>query len=103
MECEASHKSGSAASPEGPSDLQLPDQAPSVLEYSELPSDYSYASQYANIMNHVLSLAYLERVAGYMEKLDVEVVPYHIAIKAEASMTTRTRQISPCPSPLSIR
>ncbi|KAE8302151.1 UDP-N-acetylglucosamine pyrophosphorylase [Giardia duodenalis] len=63
-------------------DLQLPDQAPSVLEYSELPSDYSYASQYANIMNHVLSLAYLERVAGYMEKLDVEVVPYHIAIKS---------------------
>lgn len=88
----------SAASPEDLLDLQLPDQAPSVLEYSELPSDYSYASQYANIMNHVLSLAYLERVAGYMEKLDVEVVPYHIAIKAEASMTTRTRQISPCPS-----
>ncbi|EFO64831.1 UDP-N-acetylglucosamine pyrophosphorylase [Giardia lamblia P15] len=63
-------------------DLQLPDQAPSVLEYSELPADYSYTSQYANIMNHVLSLTYLEKVASYMEKLGVEVVPYHIAIKS---------------------
>lgn len=63
-------------------DLQLPSQAPSVLEYSELPADYDYTNQYANIMNHVLSLAYLTKVAGYMKKVGVEVVPYHIAVKS---------------------
>ncbi|KWX15534.1 UDP-N-acetylglucosamine pyrophosphorylase [Giardia duodenalis assemblage B] len=63
-------------------DLQLPDQVPSVLEYSELPADYDCAAQYANIMNHVLSLAYLAKVAGYMERAGVEVVPYHIAVKS---------------------
>lgn len=63
-------------------DLQLPDQVPSVLEYSELPADYDCAAQYANIMNHVLSLAYLAKVAGYMKRAGVEVVPYHIAVKS---------------------
>lgn len=63
-------------------DLQLPCQAPSVLEYSELPVGYDCTNQYANIMNHVLSLSYLTKVAGYMEKVGLEVVPYHIAVKS---------------------